>query len=90
MLVYARWSKGLIQILLNISGLIETYKIRPISQLTEYLNLVNKLYFGCRMNQGAEESVILPKEQHGRISGHNPIEVALLISILFYYILHAR
>ena len=68
---------------LNISGLIITDKLRDIS-LSEYdFNFSNKLYFERRLTKIACNSIVLPQEEHGSISEHASIEVALLRSLFF-------
>ena len=64
--------------LLKVVGTIQGEKIIAILLLEAYFNFENKLYFVSCIMQRYEESVILPKEQHGGRSGHTLIAVSIL------------
>ena len=55
-------SKGLTVMVLNISGVIRTDKLRTILLFKAHLNFSNKLYFGSKLTKRAESSGILPQE----------------------------
>ena len=72
--------------ILKISGVIRTYKLRAVLLFEDDFNFANKFYFGIRYTKRAESSGVIPQVQHGDISEHKSIEVALLRSIFFDYI----
>ena len=80
-----RWRKGPTVMLLMIYRVVITEKLRDILLFEANFNFSNKLYFGNRLMKVAESSGVLPQKQHGGISGHTSIKVALLRSLLFDY-----
>ena len=61
--------------ILKIYGLKIEDKLIAILLFKKDLNLANKIYFECRLMNILKEYGILPKEQHGGISGHTLIGV---------------
>ena len=87
---FLQWSKVLTVVILKIAESIRTYKLRTILLLEYYSNFSDKIYFGSILMKGVENSGFLPQEQHGGRSEHTLIQVAVLRSIFFEYIIHTR
>ena len=76
--------------ILNIDRVFITDKLRDILIFESNFNFSNKLYFGIMLMEIAESSGFIPQEQHGVRSGNMPIEVELLISLFFDYVIQTR
>ena len=76
--------------ILNIDRVIIADKLRDIPIFESNFNFSNKLYFGIMLMEIVESSGVIPQEQHGVRSGNMPIEVELLISLFFDYVIQTR
>ena len=76
--------------ILNIDRVFITDKLRDILIFESNFNFSNKLYFGIMLMEIVESSGVIPQEQHGVRSGNMSIEVELLISLFFDYVIQTR
>ena len=82
--------KYLTVMLLKITGVIRTYKLRGIIQFGSGFNFADKLYFESKLMKREGSSGVLPQEQHGVRSRHISIEVVVLIRLVFGYVIYTR
>ena len=60
--------------ILNIGGVIRTYKLRFVLLFESDFNFANNVYFGSRLMKISESLGVLPQGKYGGSSGHNLIE----------------
>ena len=72
-----RWQKGLSVMLEKEQGNIKAEKLRAILLMEADFNFANKLAFGNRMQNRAEDKKLLPDECYGSRAGRKAVDLAL-------------
>ena len=76
--------------LLKVDGLVITDKLGAILIFEADFNFQHNSYFGISWTKGVESSGVLPQKEHGGRSVHTSIEVAVIRSLFFDYVIQKR